>query len=79
MSFSVVSPFIMRNAQFWSGSPRKVASFVTHVSARAFPEADCSIPPTIQVWTHSYNSEIAGVVEMSSVIGGCNFLTSRGS
>jgi hypothetical protein len=33
----------------------------------------------MHVWTHSYNKEIAGVVEISSVIGVWSFLTSRGS
>ena len=31
----------------------------------------------IQVCTHSYSKEIAGVVEIKSVIGGCNFFTRR--
>lgn len=33
----------------------------------------------IQVCTHSYRSETAGVVEMSSLIGLRSFLTRRGS
>ena len=57
----------------------KAANFDTHVLANESPDGPCSIPPIIHVWTHSYSREMAGVVEISSVIGGCNFLTRRGS
>jgi hypothetical protein len=66
-------------SQFWSGSSRNAASFVTHSSASESPDACCSIPPTMQVCTHSYRRDIACVVEMSSVIGGWSFFTRRGS
>ena len=65
--------------QFWSGSCRNAASFVTQSSASESPDACCSIPPTMQVCTHSYRREMAGVVDMSSVIGGWSFFTRRGS
>jgi hypothetical protein len=48
----------------------KAANFETQVLARESPEEPCSIPPIIHVWTHSYSKEIAGVVDISSVIGG---------
>ena len=41
------------DVQFWSSSWRKLASFVTHVLASAFPDKPCSMPPMIQVCTHS--------------------------
>ena len=33
----------------------------------------------MHVRTHSYSKDMAEVVEMRSVIGGCSFFTSRGS
>lgn len=57
----------------------KAANFETHNLASESPEGPWSIPPMMHVWTHSYNSDMALVVEMSSVIGGCSFFTKRGS
>lgn len=37
------------------------------------------MPPTIHVRTHSYNKDIAEVLEMRVVIGGRSFRTKRGS
>ena len=54
-------------------------SLETQILAKELPESPCSIPPMIQVWTHSYSNEIAGVVDIRSVMGGCSFLTNRGS
>lgn len=67
------------NVQFWSASWIKAANFETHILAKESPDEPCNIPPMIQVWTHSYSSDIACVVEISSVIGGWSFLTKRGS
>lgn len=65
--------------RFWSGSCTKVASLETQSLAKESPLIPCNIPPMIHVWTHSYRRDIAGVVEIRSVIGGWSFLTSRGS
>ena len=35
--------------------------------------------PIMQVCTHSYKRDIAGVVDIRSVMGGCNFFMSLGS
>jgi hypothetical protein len=67
------------SSQLWSESFKNAASLPTQVVAKPSPAYPCSMPPIIQVCTHSYSSEIADVVAMSSEIGCMSFFTSRGS
>ena len=74
---------LLRDIQFWSppSSRKYPPSFSTQTRAKASPSAlsGSSIPPTIQVLTHSYKSEMAEVDEIRFVIGGKSFRTSLGS
>lgn len=61
--------------QFWSGSSTNSLSFST--ARRMIPE--CSRRPIVTVRTHSYCSDLAGVVVISVVRGSTSFLPKRGS
>lgn len=66
--------------RFWSSSSRKALSLPMQTRASASPASlSSSMPPVMQVRTHSYRSETAEVVVMRLVMGGRSLRMSRGS
>lgn len=69
-----------KDLRFMSLSPRNPPSFPTQTRAKASPASSSpSIPPSRQVRTHSYKSEMADVVVMRELKGGSSFRMRRGS